>query len=275
LDVRASIGKTGVSGFVERILYYTAIKLAKRVSDGISVASPALKEELCAYGINRARVEVITNGVSLDLFDPNKNIAFSRELRKRLNLSEKFIVMYHGSLGTLRGLPQTIEAIASIKPKHPDIIFFVLGRGRKAYEDELKNLVEEKSLKDNVYFHGAVSHELVPKFLAMCDLGIVPLAVYSFPLSSCPLKLLEYLAMAKPVISTDIPFSREIIELGTCGILIPSYKPEHIVAGIEYMYEKRSSLEQMGRIGRAIIENHYSWMEKARDFESFIGVLSH
>jgi glycosyltransferase involved in cell wall biosynthesis len=273
LDVRASIGKTGFSGLVERILYYTAIKLATRVSDGITVASPALKEELCAYGINPTRVEVITNGVSLDLFEINKNIAFSRELRKQLDLSEKFIVMYHGSLGPLRGLPQTIEAIALIKPKHPDVVFFVLGAGSKAFENELRNLIEERSLSGNVYLHKPVSHRQVPMFLSMCDLGIAALATFSYPKSSCPLKLLEYLAMGKPVISTDIPFSRQILERGACGILIPSYKPEHIAAAIEYMYERRNSLEQMGKIGRTIIEQHYSWKAKAKDLERLFAVL--
>ena len=121
--------------------------------------------------------------------------------------------MYNRSLGSLRGLTETIEAIAITKPKHPDIVFFILGQCSKKYEADLKKLIEEKSIVENVYIHEAVSHEQVPKFLVMCDVGIVPLAAYSFPLSSCPLKLIEYLGMAKPVISTDIPFSRELLDL--------------------------------------------------------------
>ena len=273
LDVRASIGKRGVSGLIERILYYTAIKIARaHICDGITVTSPALKEELCTLGMDRARVEVVTNGVSLDLFDYKKNIVFSRELKKELHVSEKFIVMYHGSLGPRRGLLETIEAIARIKAKHPDIFFFILGAG--SYEDKLKHLIEEKSLTDNVYIHKPVSHERVPSFLSICDLGIVPLDIFSYPRTSCPLKLLECLAMEKPVITTDIPFSREILEHGKCGILIPSNNPENIVAAIEYMYERRNSLKQIGKIGRAIIEQHYTWEEKAKDLENFIGVLS-
>ena len=275
LDVRASIGgKSGISAIIEKILYFTALKFAKNTSDGITVASRALREEICAYGIDRTKVKVITNGVSLDLFDYRRNSLLSAKLRDEFSLSKNFVIMYHGSLGSFRGLTQTIEAIAIIKSKHPDIVFFILGKATKTYEEELKKLIEEKSLADNVFIHEAVSHELVPKFLAMCDIGIVPLAVYSFPLSSCPLKLIEYLAMAKPVISTDIPFSREVIELCNCGILIPSYEPEHIVAGIEYMYERRSSLDQMGRLGRAIVEKHYSWTEKSKDIESFVKELS-
>jgi len=275
LDIRASIGgrKEGINALIEKIVYFTSLKLATRISDGITVASSALKEEICNYGIDRAKVKVITNGVSLDLFDYRKNSLLSAKLRDEFKLSKNFIIMYHGSLGSFRGLTQTIEAIAIIKSKHPDIVFFILGQASKEYKEELKKLIEEKSLADNVFIHEAVSHELVPKFLAMCDIGIVPLAVFSFPFTSCPLKLIEYLAMAKPVISTDIPFSREVIELCNCGILIPSYEPEQIVAGIEYMYERRSSLEQMGRLGRAIVEKNYSWEEKSIDFESFVGEL--
>jgi glycosyltransferase involved in cell wall biosynthesis len=273
LDVRASVGKTGISGLVERILYYTAIKISKYIGDGVTVASPVLKEELCAHGIDSERVEVITNGVSLDVFDFKKNIANYGLLRKQFNLSDRFVIMYHGSLGPLRGLSQTIEAIASIKSDYPNIFFFILGSGSKNYEDSLKNLIEKESLQDSVYIHEPVSYEQVPRFLSMCDLGILALATFSYPRTSCPLKLLEYLAMEKPVISTDIPFSRAIFEHGVCGMLIPSYSHEHIAAAIESLYERRNSFENMGRIGRDIVEKHYSWNEKAKDLESYLHIL--
>lgn len=282
LDVRDSVTAHPDGGLVERILYYTALKLANRLSDGITVASVDLKEELCAYGINRSHMAVITNGVSLDFFDPDKNIAISKEIRKRLGMSEKFIVMYHGSLNPQRGLQQAIKAIASVKLKHPDIVFFVLGAGTKDYEDKLEKIVKEQSLMENVYLQKMVTTPQVPQFLSICDIGIDVRDIASWAKNSCPLKLCEYLAMGKPVISTvgkpiisecTLPSNKEGFEYGVCGILIPTFDPENIALAIEYMYQKRNSLKRTGKICRDIIGQHYSWDEKAKELEIYFSVL--
>lgn len=276
LDARDSIGNAHSNAFrrlIERILYYTAVSFAEHVCDGITVSSPSLKEELNTCGITKPPVEVISNGVAIELFDYNKNKSYSRELKEQLKLSGKFVVMYHGSLGHFRGLPQTIEAIARINLEHPEIIFFALGLGTDDYVEMLMKLVEKKSLRNNVYIHKPVDRAQVPQFLAMCDVGIDPRGISSWSRSSCPLKLLEYLAMEKPIISTNIPFSAEILERGNCGILIPSDDPKDIAAGIKFMYERRYSLFHMGRIGRTIVEQYYSWDGKANDLESFLGFL--
>jgi len=271
-DARASIGNYSFSR--ELIVYSTAIKIAMHLKNGITVTSKALKEELCAYGINKKRIGVITNGVSMELFDNQDQGSFAERFREEHNLKGKFIIMYHGSLGPLRGLPQTLKAIKICSSKHPDIIFFILGSGNKNYESKIKNFTAQNSLENNILLHPPVVHDQVPKFLSICNVGIVALATYSYPATSCPLKLLEYMAMGKPVISTTIHFSKEVFAQGKCGELISSNKPQHIAAAIEHMYNHKDMLLQMGAVGRTIVEQHYTWLEKAKDFENFIGELS-
>jgi glycosyltransferase involved in cell wall biosynthesis len=258
---------------MERILYYTAISFAKHFSDGTTVASSALKEDLNMCGITNPPVEVISNGVATEFFDYNRNKSCSIELKKKLKLSEKFVVMYHGSIGPLRGVQQAIEAIARVRLSIPEIIFFVLGAGTDEYVEMLMKLVEKRSLRDNVYIHKPVDRAQVPQFLAMCDVGIDPRGISTWAWNSCPLKLLEYLSMEKPFISTNIPFSAEILNRGSCGTLIPSNEPENIAAAIGFMHKRRHSLISMGKIGRTIVEQYYSWDGKARDLESFLGFL--
>jgi glycosyltransferase involved in cell wall biosynthesis len=276
LDIRSSVVEKGnIGDLIKKILYQTSITLAKHFCDGLTVASSALKEEVCRdYGLDPAKVGVVTNGVSLEIFDCEKNIISSEQLKKRLKLSKRFIIFYHGAFEDKRGLMETIEAMAKIAPRHPEILFFMLGNGSIQYVNKLRSLIEEKHLECNVCIHGPVSQEEVPKFILMCDVGIAPLATYSFPRTSCPIKLLEYLAMERPVISTDIPFSKEILSYGKCGVLISSNKPENLAIAIKHMYENRASLKQMGKIGRAIIEKHYTWGEKVKDLLNFIGARS-
>ena len=111
---------------------------------------------------------------------------------------------------------------------------------------------------------------LVPKYIAMCDIGIVPLPNISYWRYQCPLKLLEYLAMKRTVISTDIPAHRKIVDNKQCGIFISSTNPEEISKAIMYAYENKDKLDKWGATGREIVLTKYSWEEVAKKLEKFL-----
>ena len=69
-----------------------------------------------------------------------------------------------------------------------------------------------------------VDYEDVPKYISMSDVAIIPLPDMHYWRSQSPLKLLEYLAMTKTVIISDIPAHRAVIG-DACGIYSPSLHP--------------------------------------------------
>ena len=275
IDVRSSfVGEKGIRGYIKKVHYISAVVLAKRLGDCITVTSSALKKELDdVFRVDSAMIKVLTNGVSLDLFDYSKYRIVSKKLKEKLNLNEKFVVFYHGSFGSKRGLLETIEAIVRLAPRYPEIAFFIVGSGSH-FENEMESLVKKKALQNNVYIHEAVSHSEVPKFISMCDVAIAPFDSSSYPRTSCPLKILEYLAMMKPIITTAIPFNMELVKHGACLFFIHSNSPEDITRAIEHVYKNIEKLRQVGKIGRTVIEQYYTWEEKAKDLENFIGALS-
>lgn len=275
IDVRSSpIDLHDINSQIMKIYYNISISFAKYFCNGITVTSSALKEELCqVYKLDPHKVCVITNGVSLDIFSFERNNELSKTLKNRLNISEKYIVLYHGSYGDKRGLMETIEGILRLKQSYPDILFFMLGSGPTQFTDRLRSFIKKEHLEDNVYIHEPVIHEKVPMFILMCDVAIAPLDTYSYPRTSCPIKLLECLAMDKTVIITNIPFAKEICTYGNCCILIPSNKSDVIASAIEYTYRNRYLLERMGKTGRSIIEKYYTWLNKASDLEKYIRTL--
>jgi len=115
-----------------------------------------------------------------------------------------------------------------------------------------------------------VDYAEVPKYIAMCDVGIVPLPDLPYWRFQCPLKLLEYLAMKKVVIVTDIPAHRAIIGKEKCGIYISSVKPIGIAKSITYAYNNKEKLGKWGEIGRTIIKQEYTWEKVARDLENYL-----
>jgi len=228
-----------------------------------------MKKEICKqYKINPDFVGVWTSGVSTELFDPKKHSNKSKKLREDLGLSHKFIVFYHGAFSPNRGLIETIEAIDIVRKKHSEVVLFLLGAG--SIIDNLKSLVETKKLQNNVIIHPPVKYVDVPKYIAMSDICLVPLPNHPYWNFQCPLNLLEYLAMEKPVIITDIPANRSIVCENKCGIYITSIRPIEIANAIEYSYNNKTKFAEWGKLGRKIVEKNYTWDKVAEKFEEYL-----
>jgi glycosyltransferase involved in cell wall biosynthesis len=165
-------------------------------------------------------------------------------------------------------LIETIEAMSIVKKSNSNVIFLLLGTGPS--DKKLKDLIQERKLQDNVIIHDPVKPIEVPKYVAMCDVGIVPLPNHPYWRSQSPLKLLEYLAMRKVVLLTCISAHRLVIGKELCGIFIPLATPVEIAKSIMYAFDNRGKLEEWGKCGRKIVEEDYTWEKIASNFESYL-----
>jgi len=228
-----------------------------------------MREEVCRrFSIDPERVGVWSSGVSTKLFNPDDHTPESVHLRKRLGLNEKFVVCYHGVFSANRGLAETIEAMSIVKKVSYNVIFLLLGTGPSVRS--LRNLIKSKGLQDTVIIHSSVEHEEVPKYIAVCNVGIVPLPDHPYWRTQSPLKLLEYLAMKKVVIVTSIPAHRAVVQNDVCGIYISSINPVEIAESIIYAYNNREKLEAWGASGRKLVEEEYTWEKIAENLESYL-----
>lgn len=270
LDVRSTPVETvAFRGFLATLFFAASVLIARSFFDGITIITSPMKEEVCKrFSINPKLVGVWSSGVSTTFFKPENFVSESIELRRKLGLTKKFVVFYHGVFRPTGGLTETIEAMKIIKHSYPDVVLFLLGTG--SIVSNLKRLIREEELQDNVIVHDQVEYAEVPKYIAVCDVGIVPLPNLSYWRFQCPLKLLEYLAMKKVVIVTDIPAHRLVIGTEKCGIYISSVKPTEIANSILYVYRNREKLGEWGATGRTIIDEKYSWQKVAKDLESYL-----
>jgi glycosyltransferase involved in cell wall biosynthesis len=270
LDVRTTPVETvGFNGFLQTLLFNTSVLMARKLFDGITIITSPMKEEVCKrFHINPKLLGVWSSGVSTSLFKPENCVSASSELRAKLGLSRKFIVSYHGVLSASRGLIETVEAMLIIRRAYPDVVLFLLGSGPMV--PGLKELIQKEELQNNVIVHDPVDYTEVPKHIAMCDVGIIPLPDLAYWRFQCPLKLMEYLAMKKVVIATDIPAHRSIIGKEKCGIYISSAKPMEIAKSIMYAYHNKEKLEEWGKIGRTIIKQEYTWKKVAKNLENYL-----
>jgi glycosyltransferase involved in cell wall biosynthesis len=200
--------------------------------------------------------------VSLGRFDPSRVSA-----GRPAGLAGKFVVMHHGTLGLDRGLPETVEAMRLLRPSYPDIVLYLLGDGSE--EGRLRTLVRTHGL-DNVLFTPTVDHEQVPVHIQGCDVGILPLAPTPVMRSSSPLKLMEYLAMEKPVIVSRIEAFSDVLEGYPGAVFLDGVTPEAIARGIEAAYRQREVLARAAAAGRRIVKERFSWERQAEALWAFL-----
>jgi glycosyltransferase involved in cell wall biosynthesis len=273
LDIRSTpVEIDSFRGKLRALCFNISVLMARKLFDGITIITTLMKEEVCKkFNINPNFIGVWTSGVSITLFNPKLYVSEREKLRKELGLSNKFVIFYHGTFSANRGLTETIEAMSIIKNDHYDIVLFLLGTG--PIINALKDLVHVKGLQNNVIISDPVKYEDVPKYIAMSDVCIVPLPNHPYWRFQCPLKLLEYLAMEKVVILTDIPAHRAVINDAECGIYISSVNPTRIAEAIRYVHFNMDSLKEWGKIGREIVKREYVWEKVAKNLVAYLSSI--
>ncbi len=272
LDVRTIPVETkGLSGRLSDLLFNLSIRYARRRFEGITVISSFMKRVLVdEYALKDDRVGIWSSGFSSASFSPeNVDGHKLQTIRKELGLNGRFVVMYHGTLTANRGLTETVSAFKILSKQHPGISLLIVGAG--ASEFEIKQMVRNLELNGNVIVKGAVAHAEIPYYISLADLGILPFPSLLWWRVSSPIKLMEYLAMRKPVLLTDIEAHREVVGSNKCGFFLESNEPSLIARKIAEAYELGTEeLAELGRLGRDLIENQYSWDAQAERLSSFL-----
>ncbi len=211
----------------------------------IVVITGGIKKEFVDFGFDPARILVAHDGVDLGQFDIDMD---KNEARRRLNLpSERKLIGYAGSFTTMgehKGLDGLLEALKKINREDVNVVL-VGGAVKKRDEEYYKDLAVTLGLKDKVIFTGRVEHKLVPLYLKAFDVLVMPFPYtthYAYYMS--PLKLFEYMASGRPIVSTDLPSVREILNEGN-SILVKADDIRDLSEGLIRAIEDKSFSEKI------------------------------
>ena len=162
-------------------------------------------------GVPASKIQVLEDAVDLDLFDevPDDKVVN----RKLLNLPlDKKIIMYCGSLKPGKGIHIILDTARKVA-FYQDILFIIVGGSK----DEVKNWKRYNNYEyTNVKFTGFVEGNLIPYYLKSADVLFMPYDVREKrPVmdinTTSPMKLFEYMAAKRAIITTDIPTIRKIL----------------------------------------------------------------
>jgi phosphatidylinositol alpha-1,6-mannosyltransferase len=121
------------------------------------------------YGIEPAKIELISNGIDLDRFHPRPD---NPALRARYGLTGKRVLLTVGRLSERKGMDRVIEALPTVLARHPDLHYLIVGEG--PYRAWLDQLIAERQLGGSVTFAGNVSDEELLDHYAIADVFVMP-----------------------------------------------------------------------------------------------------
>jgi len=184
---------------------------------------------------------VLINGIGVDLeeFVP-------------VSYPEKISFLLIGRLVRDKGIYEYVDAARIIKKEYPNIEFKIVGFIDKnpsaITEEELYQWVESDVIK----YLGRLPKKYVIEAISSSSVYVLP----SYR-EGLPVTVMEAMAMARPIITTDVPGCRETVQQGKNGFLIPERDVSNIVKAMKYFLENPNQVEIMGRVSRKIAEGKF------------------
>ncbi|MCU1307197.1 MAG: hypothetical protein JWN45_1892 [Acidobacteriaceae bacterium] len=169
-------------------------------------------------------------------------------------------VAYLGGILVERGIREMVHAMALL----PDKLQASLELARDDFPEGLYEEISAHLGWARVSDWGTVDRTAVASILNRVRAGLVLFHPEPNNISAMPHKFFEYMSASIPVIASDFPLWREIIDGAKCGLLVNPLDPRSIAASIEYVLTHPEEAEAMGRRGRAAVEQFYNWEAQER-----------
>jgi len=222
-----------------------------RFADELTVSNNFLQQKFGGTIIRHCR--------DTEAFDPVKFDKYPLREKYQIEKTNK-VVMFFGTPRPHKGIEDLAKAVSLIK--HQDVILVVVGIDNK--DSYCKNLVSsaKKMLGDRFKGFGLQPFEKVPEFLSVADVVVIPQKRNFSTIGQVPAKVFDAMAMAKPIIATNVSDLPEILD--GCGWIVEPENPEELVEKIKYVLNNPEEAKKMGWKARQKCIEKYSWdaMEK-------------
>lgn len=255
LFLKLYTGKKLISSMIARVIPFRSLRdkdyrRALYTFPFVDYITSNTKAGIERYHAPKSKSVCIYNGYN---FERSKNLKKSEILRKQHNLENKFVVGMVAAFFERKDQETFIAAAISLLEKIPGKIAFILV-GYGDYEEVRKKQSGEYLQKD-IIFTGMCS--FVEEYINIFDVGVL-CTNSSFHGEGVSNAILEYMALAKPVIATDGLGTREIVDDNLTGFLIKPKQPRLLEDKIIYIMDNRDEARKMGLKGQKKIRDHFS-----------------
>jgi len=237
--------------------------------DGIITQTNTLRKIVSKF--TDKPIFVVPNGADTRKFAPDK---FSEKVRGKYASKDEVLITFIGAFKKWHGVHQIPKIAERLLGKHKNVKFLLVGGG--PMYGAVKRMCER--LRDKVTLPGVMESERIPEILASSDILIAPFdtsgyrALEKYGFWWCPVKLFEYMASGKPIVSYDFEEVRNIVR--GAGLLIMPGNLDQFIKNLETLIKDETLREKLGKKGRKIADKKYSWKGRAGEalkvYEKFL-----
>lgn len=202
------------------------------ISDGAGARRFAIKQQ----GITPSKIITLYDGVNLEELRSQSNLD-TKKKEIGINPEKTTIGVVARLDDAKKGQSDFLRAVKLLKERYPTAQFLLIGGG--ADEGMLKNLARELDIINRVVFTGF--RQDLADMIRILDIVVIPSRW-----ESVPKILLEAMALAKPVIATNVGDISEILEDQKTGLLVPARNPQALARAIAYLLDNADIAKRLG-----------------------------
>ena len=214
-----------------------------RLADHVISVTERIRNDLVEGGVVApGRISVIGNGVELERFDPDAQPSWQTDAPKR--------IMFTGNLAPYQGIDILLAALAAIVRQRRDVRLVVV---TDSDFSSYAKIARQLGVEDLIELVPAPPFVELPTLLTAAHIAVNPRVAAD----GAPVKLLNYLAAGKPVVSFE--GSAPGLTHGQTAWLVRGGDPVAFAGGIVALLEAPERAQAMGRNARSFVEQHYRW----------------
>jgi glycosyltransferase involved in cell wall biosynthesis len=206
------------------------------------------------------RVVVVRNGPDLRRLAP-------RQPDPALRRGKAYLLAYLGVMGPQDGVDYALRAIQLLKNNigRDDIHCIFMGAGDEY--DTMIALTAELGITEYVEFTGWVQDDFIQRCLSSADVCLAPDPRSPLNDASTMIKIVEYMAMGKPIVSFDLTETR--VSAGEAAVYVRGNDEYEFAQAIDALLKDPARRRRMGEVGRRRVEEELSWAVSSQTLVSF------
>jgi glycogen synthase len=241
---------------------YRASTQAAREADWVVTISEGLRTDFVNRGISPEKISVVPNGVETSAFVP---VARDTRLAEAFGLAGKTVLGYISSIRELEGIEYLIRAMPMVLEAEPKCACVIVGDGDG--RPRLESLVRELGLQRSVLFTGSVPHAEITSYYSIIDVFVVPRPDRRVNQLVTPLKPLEAMAMARPLLVSRVGGLTEIVQEGRTGLVFGPEDPDDLARQAILVVRNPDLRLRLGEQARRFVVAERDWSAVVQRYE--------
>jgi glycosyltransferase involved in cell wall biosynthesis len=179
----------------------------------------------------------------------------------RVKYENQDVLVYVGGLSEERGISKAIEVAARLRQEFPRVTLLLVGGVHySGYRRTIQRLISDLGVEAHVELVGQVPHPDVPKLLGVADVALFLLQPVNVRYDNTePIKYFEYSAAGLPLVVSDLPAMRRLVERIGNGVVVNPADTEEIANAVASLLRDARLRQEMGARGRKAFLDTYNW----------------